>query len=153
MIQIRSRFGVVLHEKNEVIKDLIKLKGELFLMSMVADQSPFSGENKYWTTFLNQEAAVYSGSEVLARRMDIKVMYASMKRVKRGYYEVYFKEIDASPKTSIEHEITEKFISLAEEDILQDPSSYLWSHDRWKHKKLVVLRNKIKGAKTFADNL
>ena len=44
MIKIRSRFGVLLHEKNIVVKDIMKMKGESFLMSMVADQRPFSEE-------------------------------------------------------------------------------------------------------------
>jgi KDO2-lipid IV(A) lauroyltransferase len=152
MIRIRSRFGVILHEKNEVVKDLIKLKDKSFLMAMVADQRPFSTEKKYWSLFLNQEAALYSGSEVLAKRMDIKVLYASMKRIKRGYYEVCFKEIESSPKTSGEHEITEKYIQLTEEDILNDPASYLWSHDRWKQKKPAILQNSINVAKSFADH-
>ncbi|MCK5371744.1 MAG: lysophospholipid acyltransferase family protein [Cyclobacteriaceae bacterium] len=135
MIKIRSRFGVVLHEKNDVVKDVFKMKDESFLMSMVADQRPYSGEKKYWSIFLNQDAAFFSGSELLARRMDIKVIYASMKKVKRGHYEVCFLDIESSPKTSAPNEITEKFIQLAEKDIFNDPSSYLWSHDRWKHKK------------------
>ena len=135
MIAIRSRFGVVLHDKDEILRDILKLKGTGFLMSMVADQRPFSGENKYWSTFLNQDAAFYSGTELLARRRDIKVVYAAMKRVKRGYYEVHFEELEFSPKDSKPNEITEKFIRRAEQDILEDPASYLWSHDRWKHKK------------------
>ena len=104
---------------------------------MVADQRPFSGENKYWTVFLNQDSAFYTGTELLARRKDIKVIYASMKRVRRGYYEVCFKEVESSPKTSLQGEITEKFIQLAEQDILNDPASYLWSHERWKLKKTI----------------
>jgi KDO2-lipid IV(A) lauroyltransferase len=104
-------------------------------MAMVADQRPFSGENKYWSKFLNQDSAMYSGSEVLAKRMNIKVIYSSMKRVKRGYYEVTFKEISKDPLASKPNEIIEKFIRLTEEDVYNDPASYLWSHDRWKHKK------------------
>ena len=67
--------------------------------------------------------------------MDIKVIYASMKRVKRGYYKVCFLDVESSPDASAPNEITEKFIQLAEKDIFNDPASYLWSHDRWKHKK------------------
>ncbi len=137
MKKIRSRFGVALHEKNDVVRDLVKLKGVTYLMSMVADQRPFSGENKYWSVFLNQDAAFYSGSEVLARRMDIKVIYAAMRRIKRGYYEVWFEEIEVEPKQSEPNEITERFIRIAEREILKDPASYLWSHDRWKHQKPV----------------
>lgn len=135
MIKIRSRFGVQLHEKNAVVKDMMKMRNQSYLMSMVADQRPFSGENRYWSTFLNQDAAFYSGTELLARRMDIKVIYASMQRVKRGYYKVVFEELEPDPKNAKPNEITEKFIRRAEIDILNDPPSYLWSHDRWKHKK------------------
>ena len=135
MIRIRSRFGVVLHEKQDIVKNILHFNEGSYLISMVADQRPFSGENKYWTVFLNQDSAFYTGTELLARRKDIKVIYASMKRVRRGYYEVCFKEVESSPKTSLPGEITEKFIQLAEQDILNDPASYLWSHERWKFKK------------------
>ena len=135
MIKIRSRLGVVLHEKNQVVQDILKMKGKSYLMSMVADQRPFSGENKYWSVFMNQDAAFYSGSELLARRMDIKVIYASMHRLSRGYYEVTFEELESNPRETKPNEITEKFIRRMEQDIYKDPSSYLWSHDRWKHKK------------------
>jgi len=135
MKQIRSRFGVALHEKNVAVRDLMKMKGKSYLMSMVADQRPYSGENRYWSVFLNQDAAFYTGTELMARRMDIKVIYASMKRIKRGYYEVHFEDLELSPKNTSPNEITEKFIKRAEKDILRDPTSYLWSHDRWKFKK------------------
>ena len=135
MIGIRSRFGVVMHEKDDAVRDIIKMKGKSYLMSMVADQRPFSGENRYWSRFLNQNAAFYSGSEYLARRMDIKVIYATMRRVKRGYYDVHFEELEKDPINTAPNEITERFIRRAEEDIQKDPASYLWSHDRWKHKK------------------
>jgi len=135
MLAIRSRFGAVMHEKNDVVKDLISLKGKSYFMSMVADQRPYSGENKYWSVFLHRDAAFYTGTELMARRMGIKVVYVSMKRVKRGFYKVSFEEIELSPETSRPGEITEKFILLTERDIRDDPASYLWSHDRWKHKK------------------
>jgi len=133
MKEVRSRFGAILHEKIDAVKDIMKLKGESYLMSMAADQRPHLGENKYWSVFMNQDAAFYSGTELLARRMDIKVIYASMKRIRRGYYEVHFEELESNPKMAKANEITEKFIRRAEKDILNDPSSYLWSHDRWKH--------------------
>lgn len=135
MINIRSRFGVVLHEKDDVVRNVMLMKDQNYLMAMVADQRPFSGENKYWTRFMNQDSAFMTGSELLARRKDIKVVYASMQRIKRGYYEVTFKEVEVTPKQTVSGQITEKFIELVEEDINKDPASYLWSHDRWKLKK------------------
>lgn len=135
MIAIRSRLGVVMHEKKSVVNDIMKMNDEPFLMAMVADQRPFKGDNQYWTTFMNQDSAFLTGTELLARRKDIKVVYASMQRIKRGYYSVQFKLIDKNPVQSKPGEITEKFIRFMEEDIQADPASYLWSHDRWKLKK------------------
>lgn len=135
MKKIRSRFGVVLHEKDDVVKDLLLMNTQNYLMAMVADQRPFSGDNKYWTKFLNQDAAFLTGTELLARRKNIKVIYASMKRVGRGYYEVTFKEIELNPGSTTAGQITEKFIALVEQDVLADPAAFLWSHDRWKLKK------------------
>jgi KDO2-lipid IV(A) lauroyltransferase len=134
MIDIRSRFGVVLHEKDDVVRSVMRMKDHNYLMAMVADQRPFSGENKYWTRFMNQDSAFMTGSELLARRKDIKVVYASMQRIKRGYYEVTFKQVSVVPKQTVPGQITEKFIEFVEEDINKDPASYLWSHDRWKLK-------------------
>jgi Kdo2-lipid IVA lauroyltransferase/acyltransferase len=135
MIKIRSRFGVVLHEKDEVVKDILLMHEENYLMAMVADQRPFKWENKYWTKFLHQETAYLTGTELLARRKNIKVLYASMKRIGRGYYEVCFKEIERNPKDTAPGQITEKFIEMVEQDIRADPAAFLWTHDRWKHKK------------------
>ena len=135
MKKIRSRFGVILHEKGEAVRNIYKMDKRPYLMSMAADQRPYSGEKKYWSVFLNQDAAFYTGTEMLARRMDIKVIYARMRRIRRGYYEVEFEELERQPTNTRPYEITEKFIRLVERDIHDDPSAYLWSHDRWKHQR------------------
>ena len=136
MRQIRSRFGVVLHEKNDVVRDIYRMGKKPYLMSMVADQRPYSGEKRYWAEFMNQDAVFYTGTDSLARRLDIKVIYARMKRIRRGYYKVWFEELDLNPTASSPHDITNRYIQIVEEDIRNDPSSYLWTHDRWKHKKV-----------------
>jgi KDO2-lipid IV(A) lauroyltransferase len=137
MIKIRTRFGVILHEKGEVVRDIYKMGNKSYVMAMAADQRPFSGEKKYWTEFMNQDAAFYTGTETLARRLDIRVVYGRMKRIRRGYYEVDFEEVSRDPRKTASHEITEKFIRIAECSIYEDPVAYLWSHDRWKHKKSI----------------
>ena len=135
MLNIRSRFGVIMHEKSRVVKDLLGMKKRHFVMGMAADQRPFLKEQKFWWKFMNQDAAFYTGTELLAKRFNIKVLYVRNKRIRRGHYKVEFVPISMNPRDTGEHEITKKFISLVEEDIRRDPASYLWSHDRWKHKK------------------
>ncbi len=135
MLKVRSRFGATMHEKNHLLRDMIKLRNDFFILAIVADQRPVTGENKYWTTFMNQDAAFFNGIEKLARKLQISTMYIGMKRVKRGYYDVWFEDIELLPFTSEPYEITEKFIRYVERDIRQDPSAYLWSHKRWKLKR------------------
>ncbi len=139
MFGLRSRFGALMHEKNSVVTDMSQLGPKPYIMAMASDQRPFSGERKYWANFMHQDAAFYSGAEILARRMDIPVVYISMHRTLRGYYEISYELISIEPRHTERNEITNAFIKLTERDIRKNPSSYLWSHNRWKHKKPIEL--------------
>ena len=74
------------------------------------------------------------GAERTATTFQYPVFYADVVRTKRGYYKVEYTEI-ASPsyEKGQEYSITEKFASMLEKSINANPSSYLWSHRRWKH--------------------
>jgi Kdo2-lipid IVA lauroyltransferase/acyltransferase len=133
LLGIRKRFGAYLIEKGNIRKELIKRKDVLRLLALVADQSPYAPNDRYWTKFLNQDTAFFKGIEKVARMMNMPVLYASMVRVKRGYYEIEFFEIDAPPLKEKEHYILEKYVQLAENTINEHPSDWLWSHKRWKH--------------------
>ena len=52
----------------------------------------------YWRTFLGIYVPVYNGAERLATELDIPVVFAKIKRVKRGYYQAEFKLLTANPK-------------------------------------------------------
>jgi KDO2-lipid IV(A) lauroyltransferase len=58
-----------------------------------------------------------------------------MKRLQRGKYEVIPELLFRHPKETSEGEITEAFIRRLEKDILANPTPWLWSHRRWKHKR------------------
>ncbi len=101
-----------------------------------ADQSPYPKNKTYWRTFLGNHVPVFTGAERVAKEFDMAVVYADIKRVKRGYYEVDFKLITEKPKKTRENEITDKFFELLEKSIKVDPSQYLWSHNRYKYMHL-----------------
>ena len=108
----------------------------LTTLCFLSDQSPPRNASNYWTTFLNQETAVYTGIEVLARRYNAAVMYYEVRRVRRGYYEVDVTPITADARQTDKMEITEKHVRLLEETIRRNPQYWLWSHRRWKHKRI-----------------
>jgi len=79
---------------------------------------------------------VYTGSERLARELNIPLVFGKIKRVKRGYYELEFKLITDQPKTTAVNEITDIYTEWLEEQIKEDPTQYFWTHKRFKHAKL-----------------
>jgi KDO2-lipid IV(A) lauroyltransferase len=99
---------------------------------MVGDQRPIRKHVKYWTNFLNQQTAVFTGSETLAKKIDAVVVFMKIEKHKRGRYFASFELITDRAKETAEHEITNSYTQKLEQQIVEQPSYWLWSHDRWK---------------------
>jgi KDO2-lipid IV(A) lauroyltransferase len=76
---------------------------------------------------------VYVGPEKLAKKFNYPVVYMNAKRIRRGYYEVTPELLFAEPKNTADGEICEAFMKRLEREINSDPTTWLWSHRRWKH--------------------
>ncbi len=100
----------------------------------MGDQRPRQRHIKYWTVFLNRKTPVMLGTEQIAKRLDQSVVFFSMRKLRRGYYEVEILDVVDKPRSTEEHEITEQHIRLLENQIRQRPEYWLWTHKRWKHK-------------------
>ena len=137
---MRTKYGTDAIPADMVMSAINQYQYEkrLTALCFLSDQSPPRNASNHWTTFLNQETAVYTGIEVLARRYNAAVVYYEVRRVKRGYYEVDVTPITADARQTDKMEITEKHVRLLEETILRNPQYWLWSHRRWKHKKLKI---------------
>lgn len=109
--------------------------GEPAIFYMVADQSPSSSRLAYWVDFLNQETATLHGPEKYARIHNYPVVFAYVKKVKRGYYTVDFKMLEPEPVKTKTGDLTRRFMKMLEEVIRANPEYYLWSHRRWKLKR------------------
>ena len=136
---IRGRFSTSpLIEKNDTIRRTIERKDIFRALCLGSDQSPTHWKTAYWTTFLNQDSGFFTGTERIARKFDYPVVFSEMRRVKRGYYEIEFTEIATPDYRELpDGEITERFVRMLENSIQKYPSDYLWSHRRWKHKRVV----------------
>ena len=138
---IRGRFNSYPITMKTLPRELVNRKGTARAIALVADQTP-APENAYWSEFLNQETSFYFGPAKIALGMGYPVVYTEMLRVKRGHYVVNFKEISTVPYiNTIPEEIISRFIKLTEESISKQPSNWLWSHNRWKHKKGDYFKN------------
>jgi KDO2-lipid IV(A) lauroyltransferase len=136
MIRLRSRFGAKLYAMKDAMREMIKNRNETTATAFIADQTP-SPETAYWTQFLNQDTPVFLGTEKIAKKLNFPVVYVSLFRTKRGYYEFNAEVICADPQNTKEGEITELHTKRLEQDINKQPEIWLWSHKRWKHKRKI----------------
>jgi KDO2-lipid IV(A) lauroyltransferase len=131
---MRTRFGTRLIEMNDTFRGMIKNKKVLSATAFIADQTP-SPENAYWTNFLNQDTPVFWGTEKIARKFNYPVIYVSVKKIKRGYYNIFAETLVEYPDKTNDGEISEIHTRRLEQDILEQPETWLWSHRRWKYKR------------------
>ncbi|MCB9202487.1 MAG: lysophospholipid acyltransferase family protein [Flavobacteriales bacterium] len=134
--ELRSRFGTIPVEFYDVGKHIMRIPqdGENIYL-FIADQSPYRAHIHHELEFLNQETPVFIGYDKVARRKDFDVIYMKTTKLKRNHYHTEFIKINPNAEKFEEYEIVDKFFSLLEENIQQQPALWLWSHKRWKYKK------------------
>ncbi|MCF8424952.1 MAG: lysophospholipid acyltransferase family protein [Bacteroidia bacterium] len=140
MYNMRSRFGTKLYAMKDTMREMIRNRHEINATAFIADQTP-SPEGAYWTTFLNQDTPVFWGTEKIAQKLNYPVLYATVNRKKRGYYEVNVEYLVKNPKDTNEGEISELHTRKLEKDIIAQPEIWLWSHRRWKYKRTLTIQN------------
>lgn len=133
-LQLRGRMGAVSIPMKESVRKILTMKrdGEQFVIGFIADQSPKGQNINHWTPFLNHDTPVLTGTERLAKQLDLSVYYLDVQRVKRGYYTATFKKMLDNPTDYADFEITDKYMQLLEQTIETVPQYWLWSHKRWK---------------------
>ncbi len=132
--KIRTRFNNKVTPMDKILRQMLKDKNEPIAYAFVSDQSP-APKTAYWMNFLNQDTAVFTGVEKIARKLNIPVIYISVQRKKRGYYHIQPKVLFENPKETREGEIMHAFMQHLEQDIIKNPACWIWSHKRWKHKR------------------
>ncbi len=134
---IRSKFKSVLVTTDNtiaLINDNEK-NGVMSLYGLASDQSPQVHKTFHWQQFMGITVPVHTGAEMLAKRYDLEVVFAKVKKVKRGYYEATFVPIANNPKSIPDYEITDAYLKEVEQQILEAPEFYFWTHKRWKHRR------------------
>ncbi len=132
MNTMRSRFGSIMVPMKLTMRKVIEYKNEPNVLVLVGDQTPTREESQYFTKFLNQQTAVFLGVEKIALKTNNPIVYFSINKTKRGYYECVVKSLIDSPELTSEHEITNLHIGELEKNIRFKPEYWLWSHKRWK---------------------
>ena len=137
--RIRARYNSYLITTKETIPVLMasKQKGELTLNGFISDQSPKIKKAFHWNEFMGIKVPVHTGAEMLAKKLDMAVVFFKVKKLKRGYYETTFETVTLNPNEYKNYEITDIFLKFVENQIQEAPEYYLWTHKRWKHRNSV----------------
>jgi KDO2-lipid IV(A) lauroyltransferase len=72
------------------------------------------------------------GCEQMAHQYNQAVVFFVLHKVKRGHYSMELKLITDNPLSTNWGEITKTHTQLIEQEIVDNPQYWLWSHKRWK---------------------
>ncbi|WP_083704305.1 lysophospholipid acyltransferase family protein [Pontibacter indicus] len=138
MIHIRSRLGARLIKMKDTMRDFIRHRQVPRVVALLSDQTPPYGEIQHWTTFLHQDTPFFVGAEKLANSFGYPVLYLDVRRLKRGHYELAFEVLTDGTHAVNEgvYPITDAFAQKLEATLQRNPADYLWTHKRWKHKRV-----------------
>lgn len=132
MIKLRSRFGMKLIPDKQVTRHILNTGSGPAVYLFLADQCPSIGDDKMRLELLGQPTYIISGMERLARQSGSAVVFLHVTQLSKGYYKVSCLPICAQAQCTGEGEITSKYVSLLEGNILAEPYGWLWTHKRWK---------------------
>ncbi len=133
--KIRSKFKGELIDSKETIPTMASnFRSKTYsLYGLVSDQSPKLNATHHWQKFMGVEVPVHTGGEMLAKKYDMNVIFLRTKKIKRGYYEASLEVLSDDVKSVPNYEITDRFLKLVEQQIIESPEYYLWTHKRWKY--------------------
>ncbi len=136
MKEMRERFGSMAVSMEQSGRLALKLKnsGKSFCLFLAADQTP-TRQSHFWTTFLNQETAFFSGPERIAIKTNQPVFLHYTRKTGRGKYEVEMTELFPEPSEVSPDTILLAYADRMEKIIRETPEYWLWSHRRWKHRR------------------
>ena len=135
MLRLRG-FGGWFISMKAIKEGFQKLQGTRHIVGMIADQNPGAPDVAMWLPFMHREAPFFKGPEQMSRRAKGAVVFAAIKKVKRGHYQITLeKKWDDASVTSA-GEITQAYVRFMEQQLNNQPENWLWSHRRWKHKRV-----------------
>ena len=143
--EARGRFGNRFIPREEFIFHMMNRADEARAYALIADQTPKHKQDpKHWTRFLGQDTAFFKGAGKMAQFLEARVLYVSMRRVRRGYYSVRLVELAAPPYDVDANEmIVERYAQSLERDIRASPADWLWLQNKWKVAKPAAVASGI----------
>lgn len=131
----RSRWGmkqISMEKTRTIFNNINKPK----FIVLIADQSPSLTHLAIWTEFMGRDTPCIHGPEAYGKKFNYPLIFIDFQRVKRGYYTAELSLLAEEPASLEKTEITKRYMSKLEEVIRKKPEGWLWTHKRWKHKRV-----------------
>lgn len=130
MRAIRQRHGAHLVSTKSTLELFrIQKKMQVCINLFAIDQNPGDPFHQYWLPFFDQNVPVISGAEKFAKSQKQKVYFLYV--TKSDAYDLELKEVSYDPDAP--YDLTHKQFQLLQENILENPSLWLLSHNRFKY--------------------
>ena len=135
--RIRGKFNAELIGTRQTIPTMRQNErnGILGFYGFISDQSPKLSSAIHWCDFFGMEVPIHVGGEILAKKIGMNMMYAKVSKISRGHYSCSFVGVEENIKEIPNFEISDNFMKMLEQQILEAPEYYLWTHKRFKHRK------------------
>lgn len=136
LLHSRSKWGGEAVVMSSAARSAIRYakNNEPVILWLAADQAALD-DAQFWTTFLNREAAFFSGPAKMAKRLNQPVFFQHVRKLARGKYELEMELLIEEPARFTHKEILLSYVRKMEEVVRTQPEYYLWTHKRWKHKR------------------
>lgn len=147
MQESRARFGSRPIPFQNTMREMLRRRREFRVFSMVADQAPFKKDKHFWHPFLHRPAAFYLGPQKIAEATQYPVVFVSMTRLRRGYYQAHFEVLAVPPIPRGGDDVLIAYVEATERAIRAQPETWLWSNRKWKHSPPEALETQGPGSR------
>ncbi|MDE5793809.1 MAG: lysophospholipid acyltransferase family protein [Muribaculaceae bacterium] len=134
---IRTHFGATNLPMATSAKTLMEMsaKGIPTITGYIADQTPSWRAIHHWIPFLHHDTSVFTGAEKISRKIHAAAYYLEMRRPERNKYVGRFVKITPDVAATPTDQTTDQYFSMLETSIRKNPPFWLWTHNRWRHKR------------------
>tara|TARA_B110000238_G_C16105435_1_gene430181 strand:+ start:143 stop:985 length:843 start_codon:yes stop_codon:yes gene_type:complete len=134
IFSMRSRHESTPIPYKNLARDVVLRKNAKRSIAMLADLEPRLRDQSLDVNFLNQSTRFFLGSEKVIKLTGFSAFFIAIKKTTRGHYQANAIRLSLNPKNLEPNVLTKKYANCIDELIVKNPSSWLWTHKRWKHK-------------------
>ena len=137
----RSLFGAINISTKSPLRTLVELNRQMdegtaphkgYIFGTLAEMDPGNKASHSCPFMRDYQLEVSTVSERIGRQMDMGFVYAHMRRIKRGYYEIELHEMRPNDRDTNPYAYTDDFVRRLEQNILEQPELWMqWGECRF----------------------